>query len=1000
MGSIVFIDSRVKDLTQFAATLAPGTEWFVLDSQHDGIAQIATIMAERSGISAVHIVSHGASGTLQLGSTLLTNQNLHNYLPALNTLGNSLTANADLLLYGCDVASGLDGLAFMNSLAQATGADIAASVDKTGATTQGANSVLEQHVGNIETNTLSMQTLSSTLPVNSTKITTDFGASDIARGVIQQSDGKLIVAGSTGGDIILTRYTTSLTLDTSFSQDGKVTTDFGGSDDAAYSLIQQSDSKFVVAGITYDEVLGKNLFAIVRYNASGSLDTSFNGTGRTSTNITGLDSSCHTIIQQSDGLLLAAGSTSDVLTGNNNFTLVRYSTDGSLDQNFATGGIKTTNINGNDEAFSVIQQSDGKILAVGESDGDFALVRYNIDGSLDQSFSTDGILTTDFGGNDRALDVLQQVDGKILVVGYTFDPSFSSSNPPSTAKNFAIARYNIDGSLDTTFSTDGLLTTDLGGLDEAHSVIQQADGKILVVGSTYTRDMRYSYFSFARYNLDGSLDRTLVGTGTKTETSAFNGTDTAYDIVQQTNGKLVVVGSSEDNFALARYRLDGYLDSGSAPTGDIVINGTAIQGQTLTVSSSLQDADGLGVISYQWLANGAVINGATTSNLLLGVALIGKVISVRASYRDQKGNSEIVYSATTDIVARLQVNKTNGADLYNGTQYDDWVFGKGGDDTLNGNMGNDTLDGGTGNDIINGGPGDDSMSGGIGNDTYYVGSVGDTVTEAVDSGLDLVYSSISYTLPDNVENLYLTGTVSSQGTGNSLNNLINGNSAGNHLNGMLGNDTMIGGQGNDFYYVNSILDVVQEESNEGIDTIISTVSFTLGLNQENLTLLGTGNRTEYGNSQDNILTGNNGNNKLTGYSGADTLRGGNGDDTLAGGNGADELTGGAGNDIFSFTSVNHLNATPSRTDVITDFRRGDKLDFSLIDANTIVADDQAFTAFVSGKKVGSLIDGFTAAGQLCYSGGILYLNTDTDAAPELTLVLIGVSSLSMDDIIG
>lgn len=986
MGTLVFIDSRIKDFANLTATLEPNTEWFLLDAGQDGIQQMASVLAGRTDVSALHIVSHGSAGALQLGSTVLNANSLPNYWPALQTLGGSLSSGADVLLYGCDVASGLDGLAFMQQLANATGADIAASSNATGSTALHADSVLEQQIGQVETQSLSMESLTGTLGlIEGAQALSDLGAEDSGRSVIQQSDGKLLVAGLSGGDITLARYTTGLTLDTTFDGDGYLTTDFDGSDDAAYSLVQQSDSKLVVAGVTYDELLEKNVFALARYTSNGTLDTTFNGTGKVSTNLSGVDDSCRVVIQQTDGQLVVGGATYDLNSGEGNFVVARYNSNGSLDQNFSTGGVKTTDFGGDDAVFSVIQQSDGKILAVGESDGNFAIARYNLDGSLDQSFSTDGLLTTDLGGADRALDVIQQIDGKIVVAGYTFDPATST-------QDFAIVRYNVDGSLDTTFSTDGISITDLGGLDYANSVIQQSDGKLLLVGATYSRDMRYSDFALARYNADGSLDRTLMGDGT--QTTRFNRNDTAYEVIQQSNGRLVVVGDSAGDIAVARYRLDGQLDSGSAPSGDIVINGSAVQGQVLTVSNTLQDEDGLGVISYQWMADGVAINGAISTSLLLDISLIGKSISIRASYRDRSGNPEIIMSAMTDPVERLKIERTNGADLFNGSRYADWVFGKGGNDTINGNGGDDTIDGGSGNDVLNGGAGSDSMSGGAGNDTYYVTTKTDVVMEEADSGTDVVISGISYTLPDNVENLLVIGTVAAIGNGNALNNEITGNEKGNRIDGKSGNDTMSGGAGDDVYYVDASGDVVNENADEGIDLIISTVTRTLLANQENLTLVGISrNVNGVGNSLANVINGNLEKNSLSGMGGTDTLRGGAGDDTLVGGGGADILVGGHGNDIFDFNSNNELSATPSKTDVIVDFKKGDKIDLSGLDANSSQDGNQAFTTLIDQRAI------FDAPGELKYSGGLLYLNTDADFTPELVIVLNGVVQLTLENFI-
>ena len=215
---------------------------------------------------------------------------------------------------------------------------------------------------------------------------------------------------------------------------------------------------------------------------------------------------------------------------------------------------------------------------------------------------------------------------------------------------------------------------------------------------------------------------------------------------------------------------------------------------------------------------------------------------------------------------------------------------------ITGNAGNNTLTGMAGNDTLNGGAGSDVMIGGTGNDTYVVDVAGDSVTEAANEGTDTVQSSITYTLGANVENLTLTGSASIHGTGNELDNVLTGNSGANTLtggagndtiDGGTGNDTMIGGIGNDTYYVNATGDIVTENAGEGIDTINSSVTLTLGANVENLTLTGSSSIHATGNALDNILTGNNGANTLTGGAGNDTLNGGSGNDTMIGGTGDD-----------------------------------------------------------------------------------------------------------------
>ncbi|WP_413173774.1 calcium-binding protein [Anabaena azotica] len=259
--------------------------------------------------------------------------------------------------------------------------------------------------------------------------------------------------------------------------------------------------------------------------------------------------------------------------------------------------------------------------------------------------------------------------------------------------------------------------------------------------------------------------------------------------------------------------------------------------------------------------------------------------------------------------------------IITGTQYDDnnsfrfvnglLVFvkslvGTDFDDTISGLAGNDILIGNGGNDVLNGGTGADQMTGGTGNDLYYVDNIGDVVTENLNAGTDTVYSSISYALTANVENLNLTGITNINGFGNSLNNVITGNSGNNVLysyggndilNGGVGADSMYGGLGNDIYYVDNIGDVVNENLNEGTDTVYSSLfSYSLTANVENLTLTGIANINGYGNSLNNVIVGNNGNNILYGYAGNDTIYGLGGNDTIIGGSGKDTIYGGTGDD--------------------------------------------------------------------------------------------------------
>ncbi|MBW8881136.1 MAG: pre-peptidase C-terminal domain-containing protein, partial [Asticcacaulis sp.] len=203
-----------------------------------------------------------------------------------------------------------------------------------------------------------------------------------------------------------------------------------------------------------------------------------------------------------------------------------------------------------------------------------------------------------------------------------------------------------------------------------------------------------------------------------------------------------------------------------------------------------------------------------------------------------------------------------------------------------------------GNDSLDGGTGADNMAGGYGNDTYIVDNAGDVVTEAYNSGSDLVQSTVSYTLTDYVEKLVLIGG-NLNGTGSAQNNTITGTDGNNRLDGGAGSDTLVGGKGNDTYVIDNSNDVIVEAFNEGIDLVLASATYT-GQNAyiDNITLTGSGNAGATGNQLDNIILGNNGNNVLRGGAGNDSLTGGEGNDSLEGGAGNDTLNGGNGDDTY------------------------------------------------------------------------------------------------------
>ncbi len=823
-------------------------------------------------------------------------------------------------------------------------------------------------------------------------IITDFGSYDSGKYVFTQADGKITVMGITSGatsdDLAVARYNSNGSLDTTFDSDGKLVATATMAITAVRLL---SDGKFITVGAIGDD------FAVARYNADGSLDTTFGMDGKVTTSMDGYDNA-YAVTIQADGKLLVVGSS----LNSRYLGVARYNADGSLDTGFSTDGVWYDYVEGYATAAAV--QPDGKSVIAGVSYNNFSVVRLDRYGNLDTSFSGDGTLSTDLGGG---IDIIKTVtvlgSGKILVAG-------------TSSGDFALARYNADGSLDTSFDTDGVLVTDLGGTETLNSLITTADGKFLAAGTDGNNDLL-----LMRFNSDGSLDSSFDTDGKVT--TDLGGWETGNSVAVQSDGKILLAGTTDTDIALVRYNTDGSLDTtfngtGGAtatnhlPTGKVTINDTTPAiGDTLVASNTLADTDGLGTITYQWLTGTTVLGTGTTHTVT--TTELGKTLTVTASYTDKGGSNESVSSTATATVAKagdvnppvggtpgfiftLQTGTTTGED---GTPINyavslnsqpvrdvtltftssnvkegaitsaktmtftnsNWATAQtltieGVDDAVNdGNVSYQisvavsTIDinykllsvsplalsntdndaavpskviygdvGGSKSDFITSGDADNQS--GAGNDTLYGLNMPDDLSGG--AGNDTIYGGLG---PDNLfgedGNDYLWGNEDAD--------YMEGGKGNDTLDGGTGSDTMIGGAGDDTYYLGyDAKDVIDDQgAATEVDTIIMPyliTSYTLPKGIENGTIAaGTSNSNLTGNTGNNTLTGNAGNNLLNGAVGRDSLFGGVGNDvliggtsndTLSGGTSNDTLSGGAGKDIFKFDA-----ALTANTDKITDF---------------------------------------------------------------------------------
>ncbi|HZT59119.1 MAG TPA: hypothetical protein VFA21_10875 [Pyrinomonadaceae bacterium] len=443
--------------------------------------------------------------------------------------------------------------------------------------------------------------------------TTDIeGTDDGGYAMALQPDGKTVVGGyavnnSGDKDFALVRYNYDGMLDTTFGTGGKVTTDFNSTSDRVWGVALQPDGKIVAAGETVSAVFpGTNDIALARYNSDGSLDTTFGGTGKVTTDHgAGANNAAYAVALSGTNVIVAGYET---VSGNNDFMVARYTSAGALDPTFGTLGVTTLGFSGgNDVARAVAVDGGGNIVLGGYanngSDDDFAVARFTSAGALDTTFvGGAGKAALDiYGGSaDQAFALAITPTGApnagtIVLAG-------SAYNPATGNKDFALVRYTSAGALDTANfgGGTGVVKTDfLNSPDVAQSVYVRPDG-FIVAGGFARFSASGDDFAVARYTPNGSPDTTFNGTG-KLTMRVSNDDERIYAIAREFDGKIVAAGfattanskPARHDFAVARFNADGSLDSASptaltnpdllltlAPDQDSVIAGQSFSALT------------------------------------------------------------------------------------------------------------------------------------------------------------------------------------------------------------------------------------------------------------------------------------------------------------------------------------------------------------------------------------------------------------------------------------
>ena len=385
------------------------------------------------------------------------------------------------------------------------------------------------------------------------------------RAIAIQSDGKAIAVGESWSSAFgIVRFKTNGSLDSSFGSNGMVDIAVGAGGGWATGVKIQPDGKIVVGGQVHDNN-GKWCFGIIRLNADGSLDNSFNGTGAAIVSAGNLYDYCMAIALQPDGKIVAVAQSRSSGPPIIQFGVVRINSNGTIDNTFGTGGALMTSIGNSIAAPSCVAvQPDGKILVGGSSGlgagppNSFALIRYNNNGTLDTTFGTGGKDTTFFGGggstgsssdDDEGYSLALQLDGKIIFAG-------TSNLGSDTVVPLTMLRYNIDGSLDNSFGINGKVRQIMpfGYSGYARTLLLQPDNKIVLSGVCYSPSpLIGAYFVLSRYISTGSLDSTFGINGIVVDSLDHSHDNEIWSSALSPEGKIIVGGNSGVGFTIARY---------------------------------------------------------------------------------------------------------------------------------------------------------------------------------------------------------------------------------------------------------------------------------------------------------------------------------------------------------------------------------------------------------------------------------------------------------------
>ncbi len=462
-----------------------------------------------------------------------------------------------------------------------------------------------------------------------------------ANSAVLLDSGAIILGGFVSGassgdrDLALARLTATGVLDTTFGSSGRVIRPIAGDSSESIEAMQLFQGSLYVTAATFET----DDFALLHFAVDGTPDNGFGSGGLARVDFNGKTDTSRALAVHQGALLVGGAVAAAVNNASDDIGLARFLTTGTLDTSFGNGGVREVSLRGpvNATALDAVAQADGKIVAAGRvgvslHDRDFALARYLPDGSLDPAFGQQGIVTTDFANDqDNAMAAALQTDGKLLAAGEVHIP-------PATSNDVGVARYLPDGTLDNSFGSGGLVSLDVdGNSDTVRALAVQDDGRILLAGnSTFPSQGFDRNFTVIRLLADGSRDTTFGSNGVANV--SIGNFDEGHALALQADGKILVGGIGDGDFAVARFLANGQLDAGFG-VGGVAIHDFAGEFDFLQHLLVVPDWNGMG---ERILAVGSARSTSSASSEAFAALML-----------DLDGNPEAGFGSNGEVVDDL-----------------------------------------------------------------------------------------------------------------------------------------------------------------------------------------------------------------------------------------------------------------------------------------------------------------------------------------------------------